>query len=128
MESGQTMHRTRRAVGLAGIEVFGHVGYFPEERKMGRRFRLEVYVEYRVEEVGQTPPIDYREIAALVRERFGAEGYLIEHVAEKLAQAILERWASVEKVRLRVHKVHPPVGILAESAYAEVEMVRSAGE
>ncbi|RMF52743.1 MAG: dihydroneopterin aldolase, partial [Bacteroidetes bacterium] len=56
------------------------------------------------------------------------EGYLIEHIAEELAQAILARWASVEKVRLRVHKVHPPVGILAESAYAEVEMVRSATE
>lgn len=119
------MHRTRRAVGLCGIEVYGHIGYFPEERKMGRRFRVEAHVEYRVEEVGQAPPIDYREIAALVRERFTTEGYLIEHLAEELAQAILGRWKSVEKVRVRVHKLHPPVGILAESAYAEVEVVRS---
>jgi len=122
------MHRTRRAVGLCGVEVYGHVGYLPEERKLGRRFRIEVHVEYRVDEVSQAPPIDYREIATLIRERFSQEGYLIEHIAEGLAQAILERWASVEKVRLRVHKVHPPVGILAESAYAEVEMVRSAAE
>jgi|GEM_PF-1279755 len=128
MERQQTMHRTRRAVGLCGIEVYGHVGYLPEERKLGRRFRVEVHVEYQVNELGREPLIDYREIATLVRERFSREGYLIEHIAEELAQAILDRWAPVEKVRLRVHKIHPPVGILAESAYAEVEMVRSAAE
>lgn len=124
---GQTEGKliTRRAVGLKGIEVYGHVGFFPEERKMGRLFRLDVHAEYTVSEVGGVPPIDYREIADMVNQTFAQEGILIEHIAQALAEAILERWAPVEKVRIAVHKVHPPVGILAESAYAYVEMERS---
>ena len=116
-----------RRVGLWGVEVYGHVGYYPEERKMGRLFRVDAEVEYRVETMGGDPPIDYREIAGLIKDSFSQEGTLIEHIAEGIAHAIMERWALVEKVRIRVHKVHPPVGILAESAYAEVELSRFAG-
>jgi len=118
-------YRAYRRVGLQSVEVYGHVGFYPEERKMGRLFRVDAEVEYRVERVGEAPPIDYREIAGLIRNFFSGEGLLIEHIAERLAEKIMERWALVEKVRIRVHKVHPPIGILAESAYAEVEFNRS---
>lgn len=124
MESPERYTITRRAVGLNGIEVYGHIGFFPEERKMGRLFRLDVHAEYAIPEVGDTPPIDYREIAELIKERFATEGLLIEHTAQRLAESILQRWKAVEKVRIVVHKVHPPIGILAESAYAYVEMER----
>jgi 7,8-dihydroneopterin aldolase/epimerase/oxygenase len=120
-------HRAYRRVGLQGVEVYGHVGFYPEERKMGRLFRVDAEVTFRVEQVGETPPIDYREIASLIKAFFSDEGFLIEHIAEGLAERIMERWPLVEKVRIRVHKVHPPVGILAESAYAEVELSRFAG-
>jgi dihydroneopterin aldolase len=62
----------------------------------------------------------------MVKEAFSTEGVLIEHIAERLALQILTRWEAVEKVQIRVSKVHPPVGILAQDAYAEVEMVRMA--
>jgi dihydroneopterin aldolase len=108
-----------------GVEVYGHVGYYPEERKMGRLFRVEADLEYQVASVGEAPPVDYREVAALIREAFAKEGILIEHIAEQLAYQVFEGWPLVEKVRIRVHKVHPPIGILADSAYAEVELCRS---
>ncbi len=114
----------RRAVGLSGVEVYGHIGYMPEEQHLGRRFRVDVEAQYTLPEVGADPPIDYREIAAFIRQFFAQPGTLIEHLAQGLAEAILQRWPAVEKVQVRVHKVHPPIGILAESAYAYVEMVR----
>lgn len=115
----------RRAVGLRNVEVYGHIGFYPEERKMGRLFRLNIHAEYRVDSVENAPPIDYRDIAALVNGYFAQPGILIEHAAERLALAIIEKWAAVEKVRVEVYKVHPPIGILAESAYAYVEMERT---
>ncbi|MCS7296714.1 MAG: dihydroneopterin aldolase [Bacteroidia bacterium] len=116
----------RRAIGLKGIEIYGYVGLFPEERKMGRLFRLNLHLEYTVPRLAQTaPPIDYKEVAELVRQRFTHEGILIEHIAQELAEAILARWENVEKVHIEVHKVHPPIGILAESAYASIEMERA---
>ena len=124
MEARARTYTTCRRVGLRGVEVYGHVGYYPEERKMGRLFRIDADVEYRTEALASDPCIDYRNIADLIRDFFSREGTLIEHIAEGLAHAIMDRWGVVEKVRIRVHKVHPPVGILAESAYAEVELSR----
>lgn len=125
MGSPSQFSALRRSVGLLGVEVYGHVGYMPEERHLGRHFRVDVEAQYTLPEVGADPPIDYREIAGFIREFFARPGTLIEHVAQGLAEAILQRWPAVEKVQVRVHKVHPPVGILAESAYAYVEMVRA---
>ncbi len=91
---------------------------------MGRLFRIEADIEYVAPEVGAAPPIDYRAVAQLIEAHFQGEGILIEHIAERLALVVLETWDVVESVRIRVHKVHPPIGILAESAYAEVELSR----
>ncbi|MCX8112040.1 MAG: dihydroneopterin aldolase [Bacteroidia bacterium] len=124
MEPSKRHTLIRRAVGLEGIEVYGHIGFFPEERKMGRLFRIDVYAEYTTSDIGETPPIDYRDIARMVNGELAKEGVLIEHVAQALAELILDRWTAVEKVRVVVHKVHPPIGILAKSAYAYVEMER----
>ncbi|MCS7189572.1 MAG: dihydroneopterin aldolase [Bacteroidia bacterium] len=124
MESKGKLPATRRAIGLSGIKVYGHIGYLLPEREVGRLFRVDIRIEYQQIEEGTDPLIDYREIAKLIQTTFSAGGMLIEKVAEQIGQAILTRWDCAEKVEVWVHKIHPPITILAQSAYAYVEMVR----
>lgn len=113
----------RRTVGLRGVEIYAHVGYFPEERKMGRLFRADIEIEYEGP-LADEPVIDYRNVAEILREELKGEHLLLEQVAQRVAEAILARWQAVRKVWIQIHKVHPPVSILAESAYAGLEMAR----
>ncbi|MEN2993576.1 MAG: dihydroneopterin aldolase [Bacteroidia bacterium] len=124
MGSRSTGHPIRRTVGLRNVQIYSHVGYLPEERQIGRLVRVNVEVSYRLDKITSAPPIDYREIASLVQSSFASQATLLEEVAEQIGQEILQRWSFVEKVRVEVHKVHPPIGILAETAYAGVEMER----
>ena len=86
---------------LQGLVVFGHHGYLEEERRLGQRFLVDLWV-------------DYRRLAGLVREVFaGPERLLLEGLAGAVADGIVAGFPSVERVRVRVRKpdvvLEPPV-------------------
>jgi dihydroneopterin aldolase len=102
---------------LIGLVVFGHHGYLEEERRIGQRFLVDLWVDV----VGAAPEsdriddtVDYRRLAALVREIFGGEErLLLEGLAGAVADGILERFPAVTRTRVRVRKpdvvLEPPV-------------------
>lgn len=106
---------------LKGLVVFGHHGYLPEERLLGQRFLVDLRADVRgkaaaTDDIEDT--VDYRKLADLVREVFaGPERLLLEGLAGAVADGILERFASVERVRVRVRKpdvvLDPPVEFAA---------------
>lgn len=106
---------------LAGLVVFGHHGYLEEERRLGQRFLVDLWVD--IDEIAAASDriedtVDYRRIAGLVREVFaGPERLLLEGLAGSVADGILERFPTVERVRVRVRKpdvvLDPPVDYAA---------------
>jgi len=114
---------------LMGLAVFGHHGYLEEERRLGQRFLVDVWVDVRGEATESDrieDTLDYRRIAALVRDVFaGEERLLLEGLAGAVVDGILERFAAVERARVRVRKpdvvLDPPV----EHAAVIVERARS---
>jgi dihydroneopterin aldolase len=114
---------------LIGLAVFGHHGYLEEERRLGQRFLVDVWVDVRGEATESDrieDTLDYRRIAALVHDVFaGEERLLLEGLAGAIVDGILERFSAVERARVRVRKpevvLDPPV----EHAAVIVERTRS---
>ena len=107
--------------------VFGHHGYLEEERRLGQRFLVDLWVDVhgaatetdRIEDT-----VDYRRLAGLVREVFGGrERLLLEGLAGAVADGIVDRFAAVERVRVRVRK--PDVVLDPPVDYAAVVVERS---
>jgi dihydroneopterin aldolase len=97
-------------VELEGLEVFGRHGVEEDERREGRVFLYDVWLE--VSEAGRSDRledvVDYREVAACVREVAGSSQFrLLEALAGAVGDAIAERFP-VERVRVRVRKPAPP--------------------
>ena len=111
-------------VELAGLEIFGYHGVNEDERRDGQRFLYDVALDVgraglsdRIEEA-----VDYREVAACVREVSEARRFdLLEALAAAVADALLDRFP-VEGVRVRVRK--PGVRLPVEHAAATVERTR----
>jgi 7,8-dihydroneopterin aldolase/epimerase/oxygenase len=114
---------------LSSLVVFGHHGYLEEERRLGQRFLVDLWVDVhgdasdtdRIEDT-----VDYRRLAALVRDVFaGPERLLLEGLAGAIADGIVEQHAAVERVKVRVRKpdvvLDPPV----EYAAVIVERARA---
>ena len=109
---------------LAGLEVFGYHGVNEDERRDGQRFLYDLELE--VGEAGSNDRIedavDYREVAACVREVSESRAFhLLEALAAAVADALLERFPVV-RVRVRVRK--PDVRLPVEHAAATVERSR----
>lgn len=106
---------------LSGLVVFGHHGYLEEERRLGQRFFVDLWVDVdgeatETDDIDDT--VDYRRLAALVRQVFaGPERLLLEGLAGAVADGIVERFSTVSSVRVRVRKpdvvLDPPVDYAA---------------
>ena len=113
---------------LAGLVLFGHHGYLEEERRLGQTFLVDLWVDVRDEATASDrieDTVDYRRIAAMVREIFaGPERLLLEGLAGAVADGILERFARVERVRVRVRKPDVVLDPSVDFAAVAVERFR----
>ncbi|MFO7572124.1 MAG: dihydroneopterin aldolase [Gaiellaceae bacterium] len=102
---------------LVGMVVFGRHGYLEEERRLGQRFFVDLEVDVAEDAAASDrieDTVDYRRLAATVRDVFaGPEHLLLESLAGTVADDVLDRFAEVERVRVRVRKpdvvLDPPV-------------------
>jgi dihydroneopterin aldolase len=112
---------------LRSLVVFGHHGYLEEERRLGQRFLVDVWVDVRgnaavSDSIEDT--VDYRKLAEVVRDVFaGPERQLLEGLAGTVADGIMDGFPSVERVRARVRKpdvvLHPTVEYAAVTVQRE---------
>ena len=114
---------------LKDMVVFGHHGYLEEERRLGQRFLVDLWVEVdetaaesdRIEDT-----VDYRRLAAVVQDVFaGPERLLLEGLAGAIADGIVAGFDAVEHVRVRVRK--PDVVLDPPVEHAAVVVVRTRG-
>jgi dihydroneopterin aldolase len=111
---------------LLGLELHGRHGVLEEERRTGQRFLFDLWLD--VGERGLTDRIedavDYRDVAATVREISDARAYhLLEALAAAVADALAARFP-LRGVRVRVRK--PDVRLDAPVEHAAVTVTRPA--
>jgi dihydroneopterin aldolase len=106
------------------LEFYGYHGLFPEEKKLGQRFEVDIELFLDLKPAGISDAMEdsvhYGEVFACVRHIVeGEPKNLIEAVAESIAQEVLETF-SVRACRVRVTKPNPPVQGHYESVAAEI--------
>jgi dihydroneopterin aldolase len=106
---------------------YGYHGVSAAEKETGRRFEVDVdlYVDTRAasESDRLTDTVNYKQVYMTVEEILSKEHFsLLETIAERLAEAILQRFR-VEEVLIRVRKKIPPIP--GNLDHIEVEIRRS---
>ena len=103
------------SVHLTGVRARGHHGVFPEEKREGQDFVVDVELAVDLAWAGATDDlahtVSYAEVAADVVRRIEGEPHdLIETLAEEIAADCLAR-PLVERAVVTVHKPQAPVGV-----------------
>ena len=109
---------------LAGLQIFGYHGVHPEERRDGQPFTFDLSLELaesRPASDSIRDTVDYREVAAVVREVSDANRFhLLESLAEAVARALVHRFA-INRARVRVRKPSVVLGDALEYAAVSYE-------
>jgi len=116
---------------LERIQLFGNHGVFAEENKLGQRFYVSLEMKLDLRAAGKNDDlaetVNYAEAYELVKRVVEGEPFkLIEALAETLATRLLDAYAKIHEVTVRVVKPHPPFDIVFDGV--TVEITRRRGE
>ncbi len=111
---------------LVGLEFHARHGVFDTETHFGARFVVDVELLLPLSGADDlAATVDYSAVYDLVRAQVTeTRFYLIEALAHKLAQTLLEAQPLVQAVVVRVHKPHAPLPGIVRDVFAEVRRER----
>lgn len=98
---------------LNDIAIYAYHGAFPQERTVGGHYTvsLRLHADFdaatRSDDLADT--IDYSKAAAIVKAEMERPSNLIEHVSRRIAEHLLSAFPLLERVDVRICKLHPPV-------------------
>jgi len=118
IEAGETPVSDRSTTGtvrLVNAVFYGHHGVMQEEHRVGGRYEVDVSVGIDFEQAALhddlTRTVNYEQVYEFVRKLVTENKfYLIEKLAYRIAQAVLDAYPDVEDVEVTVRKPNPPVG------------------
>ena len=105
---------------ITNIRVHAHHGCLAEESIIGSEYRVDISVKTDLRNASVSDQlsdtVDYVHINHLVKEEMNIPSKLLEHVAKRIIDRILQELETVKKVAVSVSKINPPIG-------GDVEMV-----
>lgn len=99
-------------ISILGIKGFGHHGVFESERQQGQEFVVDVILSTKLKKLKDKleETVDYSKIIDLVSAEITSNPVnLIETLAERIAEKILDFDKRIKDLKVSVHKPHAPV-------------------
>ena len=113
------------SIKLKNIRVFAYHGCLDEEGKIGSDYRVNLKVKGDLSHSAKTDAladtIDYVHLNKIVKEEMAIRSKLLETVAERILKRVLDEIILVQKAKVEVSKINPPIG----GNVAMVSVIRS---
>lgn len=115
---------------IDNAEFYAYHGVRPEEQRLGGRYQVDVDIYYDARKAvvsdNLNDTVNYEEVLFLVNEHVaGEETYeLVETLAFDIASSVVERFAMVAQVTVRVRKLAVPVQHILDFVEAEITVMR----
>ena len=105
---------------LRGMHFTAFHGCLEEEKEYGNEFTVDFRCRYGIKQAtiadDLSKTLDYSKIYDIVAEQMSQPSNLLENVAARIFDAILEAHPEIEEMELKVTKFNPPVDGNAQSA------------
>lgn len=113
---------------IEDMEFYAFHGCFEEEQSIGTRFlvNMEMNVDTSLAQVSDNieDTVNYLSVYQVAKKEMMKSSHLLEHVAERMANAVLEEFPGVEGLKVKVSKLNPPLGGKMRCVSVEIEKNR----
>ncbi len=99
---------------LEEMEFYAYHGCFKEEQVVGNRFMVSIAIQVDVDMPSKTDDIkdalNYVSVYELTKQEINKNAHLVEHLTERILNAIHQKFSYVDWVKVKVSKMNPPMG------------------
>lgn len=96
------------------IKVYAYHGCLVEEAKIGSEYKVDISVKGNLKKSSKSDvladTIDYVLLNKIVREEMAIRSELLEHVANRILERFFIEIPMLQKARVSVAKINPPIG------------------
>ena len=122
------MKRTAE-ISVNRIKVYAYHGCHPQERIVGANFYVTISALTEVEASAWRDDqlegtADYSRFVSITRREMAISSNLLEHVAARIAAAVLKECPPVLKVSITIEKENPPFGVSCQGVSIKIEQER----
>ncbi|PXY44911.1 dihydroneopterin aldolase [Flavobacterium hydrophilum] len=114
---------------LKNIRTFSYHGCMIEEGKIGSDYTVDLKIKTNLQHSAKTDhladTVDYVLLNKIVTEEMAIRSHLLEHVAKRINNRILNEIETVEKTTVSVSKINPPIGGDVESVTIKMTEIRA---
>lgn len=109
---------------VTGISLYAHHGCLDEEALIGSEYRVDVALNCDLskaahsDDLSQT--IDYVRVHEIVRDEMKVRAKLLEHVGQRIINALKAEFDALDLVTVRVAKLNPPINGIAQDVSIEL--------
>ena len=110
------------------IKLYSYHGCLDEEARIGSWYRIDIEVEgdltksCRTDELSDT--IDYVHLNAIAKDEMAIRSQLLEEVAQRILDRFFEEIPMIEKARVSIAKINPPIGGNVQEVVVILEQIR----
>ena len=118
-------------IGLEDVRFHAPHGFYEEEHLMGNEFSVDVEVETNIVAAAQNDDlggtVNYATVYYLLHAEMKKPTQLLEALAYRMANRIMQQFDGVRSVRLKLRKLNPPLGGRVGAASVEINLGGGAG-
>ncbi len=100
-------------VKLENIKAYAHHGCLPQETDIGSDYLVNVSVKSDLSEASISDKlrdtVDYVHINKIVKQEMAIPSKLLEHVVKRIVDRIFSELPTVNKAKVSVSKINPPI-------------------
>lgn len=100
-------------IAIEGMHFFAHHGFYKEERVLGGKYTVDVYLEFDFQKAAAlddlSKTIDYEMVFATVKQEMEINAHLIENVCHRILEALRVQLPAAPFIKVRVNKFNPPM-------------------
>lgn len=99
---------------IEDMSFYAFHGCFDAEQTIGTRFRVDATLQVDTRRAEQSDDladtVNYADVYQVIKSEMEKPSHLLEHVARRIATAVMRNFRAVSEVTVKVTKLNPPLG------------------
>ncbi len=126
MTPAERIRKASVTIEVDRVRLYAFHGVSTQEQTVGNEFEVSVAVCYPPSVIaavsdGLDDTISYAEIVDIIKKEMKIPSQLLEHVAGRIAGALLTRWPAIASGYVKVSKIAPPISAQLASASVTID-------